>query len=466
MGKNNFRIETDSMGKVNVPEFAYWGAQTQRAVENFAVSPLRIPSSCIVSLALVKKHAALVNKSKKLLDSKRANAIISAAEKVIQDVKTSGELSKNFPIDVFQTGSGTSWNMNMNEVLSNKANELLGEKKGAKKPVHPNDHVNMGQSSNDSIPSAIYIACRMTLPKLLRQVTALEAALRKKETEFARIIKLGRTHLQDAVPMTLGQEFGAFAEQVRYAKSQIKNVLSDLEYIPQGGTAVGTGLNTAKGFSVAFTKSLATDTKIPFKPTKSAFSRMAAAEPFVGLAGAINVLAVALMKISNDFRLLASGPRGALGEIILPSLQPGSSIMPGKVNPVIPEMVIQVAAHLMGKAESIKVAAQNAPLQLIMMFPILAHESLSAIELAANTCSVFVKKCIAGLEADEKRAEYWIEYSLALVTPLAKKIGYDKAAALAHKAYHKKKTIRAVLLEEKVLSKAEINKILNPRSMI
>ncbi len=465
----NYRTELDSMGEVQVHESAYWGAQTQRAVENFSISPLRIHADFLTALARVKKHAALVNKQKKALEAPLAKAIVSAAEELIDGVTNTrkGEsIADHFPIDVFQTGSGTSWNMNMNEVLSNRANELLGGSKGDKKPVHPNDHVNKGQSSNDTIPSALYIATRMTLPQLVKKVSALAAGFKKKEKEFAAVIKLGRTHLQDAVPMTLGQEFGAFAQQIEYAHEQVTRLVGDFEALPQGGTAVGTGLNSAKGFATGFAQSLAKESGVPFRSMKSPFARMAAAEPFVAFAGALNVLAVALMKISNDLRLLSSGPRGALGEIILPSLQPGSSIMPGKVNPVIPEMVIQSAAHLMGKAEAIKVAAQNAPLQLIMMYPILSHEVLTAIELAANTCDVFLTKCVSGIEADEKRAAYWIEYSLALVTPLAKTIGYDKAAALAHKAYHDKKTIREVLLEEKVLSKAEVDKVLNPQSML
>ena len=449
------------MGEVAIPDFAYWGAQTERAVRNFGVSPLSMPKQLIQSLALVKKHAALVNKKKKELPNNIADAIITAADEVIN-----GSLDEHFPIDVFQTGSGTSWNMNMNEVLSNRANELLGSTKGTKSPVHPNDHVNKGQSSNDSIPTSIYVASRLALPKLVKSATTLAKAFQKKSKEFSDCIKLGRTHLQDAVPMTLGQEFGAFAEQIKYSCAKIEQVMHDLNEIPQGGSAVGTGLNAAKGFASAFASSLSADTKVPFKPAKSTFARMAAAEPFVALAGAINTLAVALMKIANDLRLLASGPRAGLGEIILPELQPGSSIMPGKINPVIPEMTIQAAAHLMGKAESLKVAGQNGPLQLIMMFPIIAYETLSSIDLASNVCDVLAKRCIQGIQADKERMSYWIEYSLALITPLAKHIGYDKAAAFAHKAYHEKRTIYDVLQEAKIFKKTELDKLLDPRSMI
>lgn len=465
----DFRIETDSMGQVNVPSKGYWGAQTQRAVDNFSISPLRIPEEMIKSLALVKKHAAIVNKKKKEIPKKLANAIIQAASEVI-----TGKYNDQFPIDVFQTGSGTSWNMNINEVLANRANELLGSDLGSKNPVHPNDHVNSGQSSNDSIPTAIYVACRLSLPKLINSAKRLAQSFRSKSKEFANMIKLGRTHLQDAVPMTLGQEFGAFATQVEYAVTQLERIAQDLSEIPQGGSAVGTGLNVAKGFATAFAASLSEETKIKFTHTKSPFSRMAAAEPFVALGGALNVLSVALMKIANDLRLLASGPRAALGEIELPSLQPGSSIMPGKVNPVIPEMVIQTAAHLMGKAESLKISGQNAPLQLIMMFPIIAYEALSSIELAANACDVFKKRCVDNIKGNTEEMKNWIERSLALVTPLAVHIGYDKAAAFAHKAFHEKRTIRDVLESEeiisvksnKIISKAELDTLLDPKSMI
>lgn len=457
----SFRIETDSMGEVKVPSHVYWGAQTQRAIENFSISPLQIPNQLIKSLALIKKHAALSNKKKKEISATLANAIVTAAEEVIQ-----GSYNDHFPIDVYQTGSGTSWNMNMNEVLANRANELLGSEKGTKYPVHPNDHVNRGQSSNDSIPTAIYVACRLSMPQLIKRVKNLAKSFRKKSVEFSDFVKIGRTHLQDAVPMTLGQEFGAFATQIEYASIQLERIMDDLSVIPQGGTAVGTGLNAAKGFAVSLASSLSEETKVDFKLAKSSFSRMAGADPFVALAGAITVLAVALMKIANDLRLLASGPRAALGEIELPSLQPGSSIMPGKVNPVIPEMVIQAAASLMGKAETLKIAGQNAPLQLIMMFPIIAYDALFIIDLASNACNVFEKRCVTGIKADEERMKYWIEYSLALVTPVAQTIGYDKAATLAHKAFHEKRTIRDVLESEKILRPAEINKLLDPKSMI
>lgn len=462
----SYRSEKDSMGEILVPQEKYWGAQTQRAKNNFNVSPLRIQKQLIQALALVKKHAAKTNKVLNAVPSELADAIIQSADKVI-----AGEFDDNFPIDVMQTGSGTSWNMNMNEVIANCANELLGQNRNEEgysvmRKVHPNDHVNRGQSSNDSIPTAIYIACRLQLDVCIDQVAGLVQTLENKAEEFKDLIKIGRTHLQDAVPMTLGQEFSAFAAQVEFARKQLARCRSDLEEIPQGGTAVGTGLNSAKGFAETFARSLSEDTGVPFRHADNTFARMAAAEPFAALMGAVSVLAIALLKIANDIRLLASGPRTSIAEIILPELQPGSSIMPGKINPVIAEMTIQSAAHILGKAESVRLAAQNGPLQLIMMYPLIAHECITGLELAGNTSRVFNENCMRGITANQKRTEYWIEQSLALVTPLALKIGYDKAAELAHRAYHENRTIREILLEEAVLDKAEIDKFLDPATMI
>ncbi len=479
--REDYRTEEDSMGPVQVPSEAYWGAQTQRALENFAISGLRIHPRFLQALALIKKHAARVNRANGSLDSQVADAIETAAAELlrgaVQVIARQSEeptnsshtwpgLARQFPIDVFQTGSGTSWNMNANEVLANRANELLGGKPGSKSPVHPNDHVNKGQSSNDTIPSALYIACRLSLPGLLAGLQALAEALRRKEQSFARIVKLGRTHLQDAVPMTVGQEFGAFAEQLEYAHLQFSRITTDFETLPQGGTAVGTGLNAPPRFAADFAASLSAETRLPFRAAAHPFGRMAGAEPFVAFAGTLNVLAVALMKLANDLRLLASGPRGALGELILPPLQPGSSIMPGKVNPVIPELVTQVAAKLMGSAETIKIAAQNGPLQMIMSYPLLAHEVLSSTDLALKTCDKLRSKCIEGIEVDEERAAHWIECSLALVTPLAREIGYDQAAVLARRAWREKKNIRDIVLQAQILPPERINELLDPETML
>lgn len=455
------REESDSMGEVVLPEWAYWGAQTQRAVENFGVSPLRIDPAMIRALGLIKKNAALVNSELGVLEGTLAGAIIQAADEVVQ-----GRWNDHFPIDVFQTGSGTSWNMNANEVIANRANEILGKPRGTRDPVHPNDHVNRGQSSNDVIPTAIHIANRMQMEPLLHAIRQLARTLREKEREFGGLVKLGRTHLQDAVPMTLGQEFSGFAVQIEKAEKRIHDTAADLEELALGGTALGTGINCAPGFAERTANALARETDLPFRSAANKFEAIASRDAQVSLMGALNTLATSLMKIANDLRLLASGPRGALGEIVLPSLQPGSSIMPGKVNPVIPEMVIQAAAHVNGKAVSVTVAGQNGPLELNMMNPLISHETLSSMDLLEKTCRVMAEKAIAGLEADEERLTYWIEWSLALVTPLATEIGYDKATKLAYQAYREKRTIREVVLESGVLPEERVRDLLDPTGMI
>ncbi len=455
------REESDSMGNISLPEWAYWGAQTQRAVENFGVSPLRIPVAMIRALGLVKKHAARVNGDLGVLEKKLASAIEQAAQEVIE-----GRWDEHFPIDVFQTGSGTSWNMNANELIANRANEILGELRGTRSPVHPNDHVNRGQSSNDVIPTAIHIANRMRLDPLVEAVQQLAASLRSKEKEFADLVKLGRTHLQDAVPMTLGQEFSGFAVQIEKAVGRISSTTANLEELALGGTALGTGINCAPGFAEDVARSIADDTGLPFRSSPNKFEAIAARDAQVELMGALNTLSTSLMKIANDLRLLASGPRGALGEIVLPSLQPGSSIMPGKVNPVIPEMVIQVAAHVNGKTVSVTIAGQNGPLELNMMNPLIAHETLSSMELLQNTCRVLAERGIDGLEADRERLEHWIEWSLALVTPLATELGYDQATRLAYQAYREKRKIRDVVLESGLLPEKRVRELLDPARMV
>ena len=455
------REESDSMGVVSLPGWAYWGAQTQRAVENFGVSPLRIHHAMIRALGLIKKHAAVVNASLGAVEGNLAEAIARAADEVVQ-----GSWDGHFPIDVFQTGSGTSWNMNANEVIATRANEILGQPRGTRTPVHPNDHVNRGQSSNDVIPTAIHIANRMQLEPLLAAVRQLAASLRRKEKEFSHLVKLGRTHLQDAVPMTLGQEFSGFAVQIEKAVGRLGNTATNLEELALGGTALGTGINCAPGFAEKVAEAVARETGLPFRSAPNKFEAIATRDAQVELMGALNTLATSLMKIANDLRLLASGPRGALGEIVLPSLQPGSSIMPGKVNPVIPEMVIQVAAHVNGKTVSVTIAGQNGPLELNMMNPLISHETLSSMELLENTCRVLAEKAIDGLEADPQRLEYWIEWSLALVTPLATEIGYDKATKLAYQAYREKRTIREVVLESGVLPEERVRDLLDPAGMV
>ncbi len=455
------RTESDSMGTMQIPDAAYWGAQAQRAAENFGVSPLRIPVPFMKALATIKKSAARINSSLGLLDKRLADAILQTADEIIGE-----KWNDQFPVDVFQTGSGTSWNMNMNEVIANRANELLGGEKGTRKPVHPNDHVNKGQSSNDVIPTATNIACRLEAGKLCSALEKLEQSLKAKSTELADVVKLGRTHLQDAVPMSLGQEFSGYQEQVRKARERIERTFPSLQELALGGTAVGTGLNSDPKFAAEAIRLISEDSGVTFRKADNYFEAMAARDSIVELMGALNSLAVSLMKIAQDLRLLSSGPRAGIGEIQLPSLQPGSSIMPGKINPVIPEMVIQVAAHVMGKNLSVTIAGQNAPLELNIMQPLLAYEVLSSIDLLSKTAEAFADRCIAGITADPEHCRSLIDWSLALVTPLALKVGYDRAAGIAHRAFEEKRKVREIILEEGVLSEAEADEILDPRSML
>ncbi|MCK5734950.1 MAG: class II fumarate hydratase [Spirochaetaceae bacterium] len=455
------RTETDSMGEVNLPEDSWYGAQTQRAVENFGISPFTMPASFLQALALVKKAAATANKELGGLDPNIADAICAAADEVI-----AGKLDKEFPVDVFQTGSGTSTNMNMNEVLANRVNVALGGDKGSRSPAHPNDHVNMSQSSNDVIPTALHISNRISAGILIKDLEVLEKSLKDKEKEFADLIKLGRTHLQDAVPMTLGQEFGAFREQVSKGIKRISFTYSNLEELALGGTAVGSGLNCPEGFAQLAISHIAKLTGIPFTGASSRFEAIACRDAQVELMGAVNTLAVSLGKIADDLRILSSGPRAGLGEISLPALQPGSSIMPGKVNPVMPEMMIQAAAFARGQALTVSIGGSNSPLQLNMMQPIIAWSSLRSMEILGAGARALGERCVAGIKADRKRAAAWIEQSLALVTPLALKIGYDKAAELAHTAFETGKTVREVVKDAGILSDEEVDCLLDPQTMI
>jgi len=455
------RYESDSMGQVPIPAWAYWGAQTQRAIQNFQISNHVLPKRSVRALGIIKKHAALANRDLGLLDARMASAIAQAAGEVAQ-----GNWDNHFPLDIFQTGSATSSNMNANEVIANRANEILGQPLGAKKPVHPNDHVNMGQSSNDVIPALVQISCRLATGDLISALSTLQESLSRKAKEFSGIVKLGRTHLQDAVPMTLGQEFGAFAAQTDKCRSWVRACLSDLEELPLGGTAIGTGLNCHPDFARRICAGIAAETGADFLPAANNFELISARDAQVRLMGTLNTLATFLMKFANDLRLLASGPRGALGEIILPSLQPGSSIMPGKVNPVIPEMLIQVAAHVAGKAVSVSIAGQHAPLQLNMMHPLILFEVLESLEILEHACETTARLCVDGIEADAKRCAEWIDWSLALVTPLNARIGYDKAAELAYKAFQERRKIRDVVLESGLIDAAELDRLLDPSSMV
>jgi len=461
MSSQQTRTEHDSMGPVEVPAGAYWGAQTQRAVDNFDISPYRLPNPLKRALAELKRAAALANQTLGILDEERAQAIAAAADDVI-----AGKLDDAFPIDVFQTGSGTSWNMNMNEVLANRANERLGQPLGTRTPVHPNDHVNRGQSSNDVIPSSLDIAVRMELPALIEAAGRLADAFDAKAKAYADALRLGRTHLQDAVPMTFGHTFGAYGAQVRDCRDRLQACLADFEGLALGGTAIGTGLNTHPKFAETAIERIADRLQIPFCPAENRFVKISSRDNHVQLLGTVATLAGALLKIGNDLRLLASGPRAGLAELELPALQPGSSIMPGKVNPVIPEMVIQTAAHLLGKHTSVATAGQNAPLELNIMLPLIAYEGLSALALATQCLDALRTRCVEDLRVNAPRAQAWIEESLALVTPLALAIGYDEAAKLAHHAHETGKTIRQVLEADSRFESAQVERLLDPRQML
>lgn len=448
-------IKKDAMGEMQLPDYALWGAQTQRAVENFQVSDLRIPLPLIRSLACIKQAAAKANAELGLLDTQIAVAISEAADDVIE-----GEHNDQFPIDVFQTGSGTSWNMNINEVLA----ELASRKSGL--AVHPNDHVNKGQSSNDVIPTSLNIALAMEHDALILAIADLEKVLSDKVEEFKDVLKLGRTHLQDAVPMTLGQEFSAFHVQISKCRKRINSAAEELHELPLGGTALGTGLNTHKEFASKAAVHISEKLGKSFYPEANFFEAIASREVILHYFGQLNTLATALFKIGQDLRILASGPRAGFGEINLPSLQPGSSIMPGKINPVMPEMIIQLAVFVSGKMTSVTMAAQNAPLQLNIMQPLLAYESLTAVSCLSRGIKDFTFKCIAGITANKENCLAAIEKSLAMVTPLALKIGYDEASRIAYRAYNEKRTVREIALEEKVLPEDELTAILDPSGMV
>jgi fumarate hydratase class II len=455
-----YRAEKDSMGTVQVPSDALYGSQTQRAVENFPISGLRFPSEFIRALALVKKCAAQVNDTPLgLLDSNAAAAISQAAEEVMQ-----GRWNDQFVLDIFQTGSGTSTNMNMNEVLAARANELMTGKRGGRSPVHPNDHVNLGQSSNDVIPSVIHIAALSGLEtRLIPGLETLHRALAAKAVEFADVQKLGRTHLQDAVPIFLGQEFSGYARQVELGIERIRSVEPHLAELALGGTAVGNGLNAHPDFAPRVIALIAEHTGLPFIEAANHFEAQAAQDAAVEASGALKTLAVSLVKIANDVRWLASGPRCGIGEIELPALQPGSSIMPGKVNPVIPEAVIQVAAQVVGNDATIAMGGQGGHFELNLMLPVMAYNLLQSIFILASAAAVFGEKCIAGIAANRQTCANAIEQSLALVTALVPKIGYDQAAAVAKKAYASGKTIREVALEERILDEVTLSALLGSR---
>ncbi|HSB44063.1 MAG TPA: class II fumarate hydratase [Nitrospira sp.] len=454
------RIERDTMGELAVPSEAYYGVQTARAIENFPISPLRMPRSVIRAMGLIKRAAASVNHSLGLLDNKPAEAIRKAATEVVE-----GKLDAEFPVDIFQTGSGTSTNMNTNEVISNRATELLGGTRGSKL-VHPNDHVNLGQSSNDVIPTAIHIAASETIHRhLTPALTRLHKALDRKAKEFDKIVKIGRTHLQDATPVRLGQEFGGYARQIELGLARMKRAQEALSEVALGGTAVGTGLNCHPDFSAKVMAIISKETGCSFKEAQNHFEAQSTQDSLVEASGELRTLAVSLMKIANDIRWLGSGPRCGLGEINLPETQPGSSIMPGKVNPVIAESVTMVCAQVIGNDVTVTVGGQAANFELIVMLPVMAYNLLQSIELLATASNNFAAKCIEGIKANEERCKSLIEESLAMCTALAPEIGYEAAAKLAKDAYKSGKTVREVAMEQKVLPEKRLTELLDPWRM-
>jgi len=454
------RIERDTMGELAVPAGAYYGVQTARAIQNFPISPLRMPRAIIRAMGLIKRAAASVNQSLGLLDKEPADAIKQAATEVIE-----GKLDAEFPVDIFQTGSGTSTNMNTNEVISNRATEILGGARGSKL-VHPNDHVNLGQSSNDVIPTAIHIAASETIQhQLIPALTRLHKALERKAKEFDKIVKIGRTHLQDATPVRLGQEFGGYARQIELGIARMRRAQEALSEVALGGTAVGTGLNCHPAFSNKVTAIISKETGCSFKEAVNHFEAQAAQDSLVEASGELRTLAVSLMKIANDIRWLGSGPRCGLGEINLPETQPGSSIMPGKVNPVIAESVTMVCAQVIGNDVTVTVGGQAANFELIVMLPVMAYNLLQSIELLAAASDNFAAKCIEGIKANEERCKSLIEESLAMCTALAPEIGYEAAAKIAKDAYKSGKTVRQVAKEQKVLPDKRLAELLDPWRM-
>ncbi len=454
------RIERDTMGELAVPAEAYYGVQTARAIENFPISSLRMPRSIIRAMGMIKRAAATVNHSLGLLEKKPSEAIKQAATEVVD-----GKLDAEFPVDLFQTGSGTSTNMNTNEVISNRATELLGGARGSKL-IHPNDHVNLGQSSNDVIPTAIHIAASEMMQKqLLPALTRLHKALKIKAKEFDTIVKIGRTHLQDATPVRLGQEFGGYARQIELGIHRVRQAQEALSEVALGGTAVGTGLNCHPRFSAKVMAIISKETGCSFKEAKNHFEAQSAQDSLVAASGHLRTLAVSLMKIANDIRWLGSGPRCGLGEINLPETQPGSSIMPGKVNPVIAESVTMVCAQVIGNDVTVTVGGQAANFELIVMMPVMAYNLLQSIELLATASSNFSAKCIEGIQANEERCKSLIEESLAMCTALAPEIGYEAAAKLAKEAYKSGKTVRQVAKDQKILPDSRLAELLDPWRM-
>lgn len=458
----HYRIEADSFGELKVPADKYYGAQSARSLINFSIGIETMPKPLIRAFGVIKQAAAKVNRDSGALDPKVAEAIIQACNEVIL-----GKLDEHFPLSVWQTGSGTQTNMNANEVISNRAIEILGGKIGSKSPVHPNDHCNMSQSSNDTFPSAMHIAAVEEIThKLIPALQHLYEALNQKEQEFSKLVKIGRTHTQDATPLTLGQEFSGYATQVQHGIRRIKGVLPILYSLAQGGTAVGTGLNSTLGFDTEIAEEVANITQLPFVTAQNKFEAIAAHDAIVEASGALNTLAVSLMKIANDIRFLASGPRCGIGEISLPENEPGSSIMPGKVNPTQCEAITMVAAQVMGNHTTITVAGSNGHFELNAFKPVMIYNLLQSIRLLSDSCMSFTDKCVMGITANVSRIKQLLEESLMLVTALNPHIGYDNATKIAKKAHSDGTTLLQAALELELLSEDDFKKWVVPENML
>ncbi|MFN8390956.1 MAG: class II fumarate hydratase [Bdellovibrionota bacterium] len=456
--KSGFRVERDTMGEMQVPESAYYGAQTQRAVNNFPISGLRIPRSMIAALGLIKRSAAVVNSELGLLDAERRDTIIQVAEEVER-----GEHDEHFVVDIFQTGSGTSSNMNTNEVIAHRANEL---RQGNPK-FHPNDHVNMSQSSNDVFPTAIRVAAALQIrEQLIPALETLAGSLKKKSDAFSTIVKTGRTHLMDATPITLGQEFSGYQSQVEHGIARVKGALQTMAELPLGGTAVGTGVNTPPQFSAKVIEQIALRTKFPFIEAPNHFEAQAAQDELVEMSGQLKTIACSLAKVANDIRWLGSGPRCGIGELLLPEVQPGSSIMPAKVNPVICESLLMVCAQVIGNDAAVTVGGYSGGIfELNVMMPVMAYNLLQSIGLLAAGATNFARQCIDGIEPNLERIHYLAEANISTVTALAPKIGYEKAAAIAKEAYKTGSSVREIALKHNLLPQAELDRVLDLLAM-
>jgi len=456
-----YRTEFDSIGKIKVPGDKYWGASTERSKKYFNIGNFLVRPIVIHSIAIIKKAAAIVNSKNNDLDTKLSKYIIRAAEEV-----TKGKLDSHFPLKVWQTGSGTQTNMNVNEVISNRAIEMMGGKLGTKKPVHPNDHVNKSQSTNDVFPTAMHIAiATKTRDKLLPSLKILEKELEKKVKEFKNIVKVGRTHLQDATPLTLGQEFSGYHAQLKKCIYRIERALEEIYFLAQGGTAVGTGLNTRKEFDKKIVKEISKITKLPFKVAPNKFAALAAHDEIVNFSGTLNTTAVCLMKIANDIRFLGSGPRAGYGEIILPANEPGSSIMPGKVNPTQSEAVTMVCVKVIGNHNGITIAGSHGHFELNVFKPLIIDNILQSIEIMSDSSKTFALYCVRGIKADKKRIKILLDNSLMTVTALAPRIGYDQAAKIAKNAHKNGTTLKHEIIKSGILSKDEYESVMNPMLM-